>query len=274
MAWRDLLARVSISDVMQPCSVFVRSGDLVTKARAVMRSSGLRTLPVIDGGRLEGIITSRHVMRITSTRSNIPVAGLMFSPRLIATPAGDLAKLAKEMVGLGISNVPVVQSYGDKTVVGLVRFDGILKRLAGVMKPSLVVGELMTRKVVTCGPEDELPYVWDIMERTHYSGLPVARYNRRKHANEVIGVITRSDIIRSGATRLAEESTKGKGRFRNPPRVRSLMRTPAITATPEMPVSKAIDLMLGRGIGRLPVVEGGKLVGIISRSDVIKAACG
>ncbi len=263
--------RVSISDVMQPCSVFVNSRDLVTRARAVMRSSGFRTLPVIDGGGLEGIITARQVIRITSTRSNIPVAGVMFPPRLIATPADNLAKLAKDMVELEISNVPVVQSYSDKTVIGLVRLEGILKKIAGTMKTKPTVSDIMTRNVVTCERDNEISIVWGLMEQKRYSGLPVTRYDKQKHKLKVIGMVTRSDIIRSGTIRLAEESVKGG---RPSTKVGSLMRTPAITATLGMSAAEAIEVMLQRNVGRLPVVDEGNLVGIVSRSDIIRVACG
>jgi CBS domain-containing protein len=129
----------------------------------------------------------------------------------------------------------------------------------------------MTNKedVVTCGPEDEVSKVWDLMEKVHHSGLPVVKYDKRKRAVEVIGMLTRSDIIRSGAIRLAEESDKG--RFRSPPKVRALMRTPAITVSPETPLVDAVRLLLEKGIGRLPVVKDGSLVGIVSRADVFKA---
>ena len=271
MAFRDLLARVGISDIMRPCSIFIGSHDLATRARAVMRSSGIQTLPVIDGGRLEGILTTRQIMRITSTRSNIPVAGLMFPPRLIATPAGDLIELVRDMVKLGVSDVPVVQSYSDRTVVGLVRLDDILKKIASAMRSKPTVGEVMIREVVTCEQDDEVSRVWGLMEQTRYSGLPVARYDKQKGKLEVIGMVTRSDIIRSGAIRLAEESVKGG---RPSTEVRSLMRTPAITISPGAPLAEAIELMLKHNIGRLPVVEGGNLVGIVSRSDIIRVACG
>ncbi len=272
MVCRDMLARTSIREIMQPCSTFVSSRDLITRARALMRSRGLRSLSVVDGGRLEGILTSRDVMRVTSTRSNISVAGLMLPLQLIVTPADDLARLSRGMVNLGLSDVPVVQSHADRTVVGLVRLDDILRKIAGAMKPSLTVSDIMTREVVTCEADNEISSVWDVMEQTRCSGLPVTRHDRQKHRLEVIGMITRSNIIRSGMTRLEEESDKG--RFRSPPRVRLIMRTPAITAAPEMPVSEAIELMLKRNVGRLPVLARGELVGIVSRSDAIKAACG
>lgn len=271
MTCRDLLARVSVSDVMKPCSTFINSRDLITKARSIMRSTGIRTLPVIDGGRLEGIVTAREIMRVTSTRSNIPVVGVMSPYQLITTPSSDLATLANEMVGFEISDVPVVQSHSDRTVVGLVKLDDILSLISGKISSNLLVGDVMTKNVVTCEQDDEISRVWNIMEYNRYSGLPVVRYDKRKRAHEVIGMITRADLIRSGAIRLGEESEKG--RFRSQPRVKSLMRTPAIVATPKMSITKAIDLMIERNVGRLPVVDDGKLVGIISRSDIIRVAC-
>jgi len=272
MACRGMLARANIRDIMRPCSFFVNSRDFVTSARALMRESGLRSLPVIDGGRLVGILTSQDIMRISSTRSNIPVAGLMQPPQLIVTPADDLVRLSEEMVNRELSDVPVVQSYADRTVVGLVKSDDILKKIEGAIKTSLTVSDIMTRKVITCEADDEIPAVWETMEKTRCSGLPVTRCDKQKHRLEVIGMITRSDIIRSGVTRLEKESDKG--RFRSPPRVRSLMRTPAITATPEMQVSELVELMLKRNVGRLPILAKGELVGVVSRSDVIKAVCG
>lgn len=271
MVCRDALAGVSVSDVMRPCSVFISSRALVTRARAIMRSTGLRTVPVIDGGRLEGIITPREIMQITSTRSNIPVAGLMFPSRLIATPSTELAELARRMVGLEISDVPVVQSYSNRTVVGLVKLEDLLRRIAGKIPQKLLVGKVMTKRVVSCHADDEISRIWNLMENTPCSGIPVVRYETAKRVNKIIGVVTRSDILRSGTTRLSEESTKG--RFRASPRVKSLMRTPAIVASPRTPVAEAIDLMIKRNIGRLPVTDNDNLVGIISRSDIIKITC-
>jgi CBS domain-containing protein len=174
------------------------------------------------------------------------------------------------MIKLEVSSVPVVQSFADKTVVGFLKLDDILKRITKSLKPTVTVGAVMSTEVVTCSPEDEVSYVWSLMERTRCSGLPVTRYNKQKRRLEVIGVITRSDIVRSGTARLGEESYKG-GRLRSVPRVRGLMRTPAITATSNMPLSEAVELMVRRNVGRLPVVDQGNLVGILSRGDAIRA---
>ncbi len=272
MACRDLLTGVSVRDVMRPCPVFVNSQDLVTRARAVMRSSGLRALLVVDDGKLSGTLTEREIIKVTSTRSNIKISGLMLPPRLVATPSMGLTELAMQMVDIEIYNVPVVQSRSDNTVVGLVNLDDILRKIGSKMPRDKSVGSVMVKNVVTCEVDDEITKIWNIMKETNYSGLPVVRYDRRRRVNEVIGIVSRMDIIRSGATRLSEESDKG--RFRVPPKVGAIMRTPAIVVSPQSSLVEAIELMVGRDIGRLPVVEGGSLVGIISRSDIIEFACG
>jgi CBS domain-containing protein len=234
-----------------------------------MRDSGLRTLPVVKDGKLAGMINVKQIMRVTSTRSNITVAGLMMPSRLVSTPEESLDKIARDILSFEVSMAPVVRSISDQTIVGVVRLDDILHYIKKAPHSSkLTLAEIMSKKVVWCTPDDDISRVWKLMEETKYSGLPVTRYNKVRHITEVIGMITRSDIIRSGATRLGEESDKG--RFRHPSRVKQIMHTPPIVGTPNMPVAEAIELMLKHDIGRLPVVDNGALVGIVSRSDIVK----
>ena len=49
------------------------------------------------------------------------------------------------------------------------------------------------------------------------------------------------------------------------------MSTPPITVSPSDEIRKAMEIIVERNIGRLPVVENGRLVGIVSRDDIVKA---
>jgi len=267
---RDVLARKCVREVMKPCISFVSPRDLATRARSVMRSTGARTLPVVEDGRLVGLITARHLLQIKSTRSNIPVSGVMIPAALIATPEQSVLELCKRMLELDVSIAPVVRGAWDQTLVGVVGLEDVLSHLAGLPKlKELGVGEVMSKRVVTCGPDDPIPKVWGKMEETRLSGLPVTRYDRGKRITEVIGVVTRSDIVKSGYIRFGEEAERGRSRF--PPLVKAIMRTPAITVSPATPLADAIKLMVERNVGRLPVVERDNLVGILDREDIIKA---
>ena len=256
-------------EVMKPCISFVSPHDLATRARSVMRSTGLRTLPVVEGGRLVGLITARQLLQIKSTRSNIPVSGVMFPAALVATPEQSVLELCKRMLELDVSIAPVVRGAWDQTLVGVVGLEDVLSHLAGLPKlKELEVEEVMSKRVVVCGPDDPIPKVWSKMEETRLSGIPVTRYDRRRKVTEVIGMVTRSDIVRSGYIRFGEEAERGRSRL--PPAVRAIMRTPALTVSPTTPLADAIKLMIERNVGRLPVVERDNLVGILDREDVIR----
>ncbi|MEM2874723.1 MAG: CBS domain-containing protein [Candidatus Hadarchaeales archaeon] len=258
------LERVSVREVMVPCPAFLEPRDPVTRARAVMRDGGIRVAPVAVGGRLEGIVRARDVMRVTSTRSNIPISGVMLPPLPLITPADSVGRAVSEMVEEGLREAPVVQSHTDRTVVGMIRLDEVLRLTAGSAAGSVRVSEAMTADVISCSPEDEISRVWDLMERGGISGIPVVRKDGGKMA--VIGMVTVSDLIRSGAVRLSHESGKG----RSASRVKSVMRTPVVTVQPDTLLSRAAEIMAEKRIGRLPVVSGGNLVGILSVSDVLR----
>jgi len=94
----------------------IYADELATKARAVLRERGLRTLPVVDEiKRLLGVITRNDMMAITSSVSPIRVEGIMSTPRLIATPDMDARSVMRKMLHLDEWYVPVVKSSQNKT---------------------------------------------------------------------------------------------------------------------------------------------------------------
>lgn len=138
------------------------------------------------------------------------------------------------------------------------------------------VRDIMTRDVVTVGPEDSLKDVASILTALGVSGLPVCDVNRH-----VVGVISEADILykeldpreRSGGA-LAWVVDPAEGRTLRKARARKAgetMSTPAITISPHRSVAEAAHLMTRHGINRLPVVKGEKLVGIVTRADLVRA---
>lgn len=255
---------MKVRDVMNSRVVSVRDKDFATTARGLFRDYGYRSFPVVDEqNRLVGVITRGDILNITSSRSNIPVAGIMSPPVFFTYPDEDLMKVAEVMVKNNIGRMPVVKSSTDMTLIGVVSAHDILSKLVERIPKKKVVEEVMTREVVTCSPEDAITKVLDKMLETGYSGIPVVKNGR------VIGMVTRMDIIRSGHARISREDDKGK--VKHPPQVAKIMKTPVETVYPSTPVVEAAKKMIERNIGRLPVVEDGKLVGIVDREDLIRA---
>ncbi len=131
-----------------------------------------------------------------------------------------------------------------------------VKRIAAV--PPVEVGAIATRNPITVRPDDEIRVVAALLTSRRIKGVPVVDDSGR-----LVGIITQADIVRA----LAEGKTDA--------RVRDYMSSPVITIREDEDLLKAIRVMSERGIGRLVVVdEAGRLVGIVTRTDILKYIAG
>jgi CBS domain-containing protein len=114
------------------------------------------------------------------------------------------------------------------------------------------IGELMTRRVVTVGPDDRVRDALRAMIDHDLGSVVVADGGR------AVGMFTERDVTRHVLTDAALLDE----------RVGDLMSSPPITVQPGDQVVDVFELMNGKGIRRLPVVEGDVLVGIVTEGDL------
>ena len=120
----------------------------------------------------------------------------------------------------------------------------------------MTVGKIMTKNVIAARTEEYASQVLLQILAGQYSGMPVI-----DEENRVVGVISEFDLLRSIR----------KGDRLEDVRVKELMSTEPITTDVHASPSSVIDMMVQKNIIRLPVVENGKLIGVISRSDLLMA---
>ena len=136
------------------------------------------------------------------------------------------------------------------------------------------VQELMTTPALSIGPEASLKEVAKIFVANGISGLPVCDAQ-----NRVVGVVSEGDILykeydaqdveRRPLRWLRRRDTaaiKSKAQT-----VREAMTSPPITLGPWSSASEAAQLMSEYGVNRLPVVKHDVLVGIVTRTDLVRA---
>ena len=134
------------------------------------------------------------------------------------------------------------------------------------MAEKMRVRELMTVKVATLGRDDTLDIADGVMSMGRIRHLPVL------DDGQVVGVVTQRDLFRSA---LGAALAFGIGRPQELTRsleIRDVMSQPVVTVGPSALVQEAARTMAERKIGCLPVVEGGKLVGILTENDVMRYA--
>lgn len=143
------------------------------------------------------------------------------------------------------------------------------------------VREIMTPRVVAATPDQTALEAARIMADAGVSGLPVVA------GETVVGVLSIKDLLR-----LMDLSDKAHpaalvALLLHPatcaalaaPRagetaIAEIMTAPAVTIGPDTPRSEATALMIARGINRLPVVDGRRLCGIVTRGDVVRSCRG
>ena len=149
----------------------------------------------------------------------------------------------------------------------------------------LKVKDVMTSPVVSISPDMSVKEASVILAQRNISGLPVVE------KEQVVGIFSEADVLRSLKTmkkdlRLVYPSISSLGiafqeevtqreiieaynEIGKMP-VREVMSANVVTVSPDVAINEAIMSMVRRGINRLPVVEKSKLVGIITRGDVIR----
>jgi len=259
---------MKVADIMSRDPLYVEKTDFATRARQLIRDNHVRGLPVLDSeGRVIGIVTNQDMLKITSTRSNVTVAGFTVSVPLI-TEDMDMMEAARVMLQEKVTLLPVVDSPANRMLRGVVSLLDVFRNLDLSRVPDMPVDAIMSRDVITARPDDPISKVWDRMLEEDITGLPVVNESGRP-----IGVITRFDILKRGWARLGKEDmyrSKDTAKIR----VEKLMSTPLYSIKRDAPLKQAIEVMRKHDIGRISVVENDVLVGIVDRYDLIKAVLG
>jgi CBS domain-containing protein len=134
------------------------------------------------------------------------------------------------------------------------------------------VADAMSANVITVSPETPLKDAAGLLALHRISGLPGVE------DEQVVGVVSEADIVaRSTGTRESRGllgELFGSRRWEEEigaTQIREAMSSPAITIAPGRQVAEAARVMVGRRVNRLPVVDGSRLVGIVTRADLVRA---
>jgi CBS domain-containing protein len=125
------------------------------------------------------------------------------------------------------------------------------------------VRDLMRREVVTLEAPDTLDLAEGIMRLGRIRHLPVVSGDR------VVGVLSQRDLFRAAVSSLLQLRGDAEREWLATIPVQAVMTAPAFTVGPSVSLRAAVRLMIEKKIGCLPVVEDGRLVGLLSESDCL-----
>jgi len=187
--------------------------------------------------------------------ADVALAAVQMEKRVYVVARGreeiiDVADFLSPLGGGGHSQAAAVTLTGVTPPDVLADLES---RLEQSIQPLVSVSEIMTSPVMAISPERSVEDAYRLMIRYGHAALPVALNGK------IRGIITRKDLDKA--------KTHGLGSAL----VEEFMTEDPLTIIPGASVAEAHRLMVSRNIGRLPVTREGELLGIVTRTDILRA---
>jgi CBS domain-containing protein len=129
----------------------------------------------------------------------------------------------------------------------------------------MLVRDVMSAPAVTVAPRTSVKQGLRLLDRHHVTALPVVGSD-----GHLLGVVSEADLLHDAVRHddrtslIPHEHSHSAARS-----VEDVMSTLSMTVSPDSDLSDAVELMTGTAVKSLPVVERGRVVGVVSRSDVV-----
>ncbi len=257
----------------------------IISAIKTMTSYGFGRLPIADAGskRLIGFVTGvdvvdflgggiRHNL-LNKYEGNILAAinadiREIMSPRIIyIKEKASIEDALKLMHEKNVGGLPIVDD--DTKIRALVTEHDFTSLIAGV-NTGLSVKEFMSPNVVTVGSKTTIEKTTKIMVQSGgFRKLPVTQ------DSVLMGMVTASDIMRYlGSGEAFKKVVTGDIKELMCQPINNLAHRDLVSTETEADLGETAQIMIDRGVGALPVMDGGSLAGIITKRDFIKTLAG
>ena len=262
----DRSGALSNSDLLRERIEEARSEDIVALAdRAFVlhyRTEAVRELVVSIG------VAPNDVLRVLDDHA-MQRARLVV---LVCAPPRQLARhlqVVSALVRVLSTASTVTAALSAETpgqLLGLPQFAGL------ALPAQLTVRELMSERPRTVGPDVPLRSAVLEMLRAGVGGLPVV-----DEANRVIGMLSERELLRDLLSHYLPRA--GGANAPQPPAaarrtVRDIMTRQVLCVAPEQPLAEVASLMLNKDVERVPVVQDDRLVGFLTRGDIVRKLIG
>ena len=281
-----IIKNPDINQVMVKRSITVKPSTTLLDARDILFRHKIRRLVVLnEKEKPVGIITEKDIAKSIynlGTRSikSVKVVDFMSKNLITVTKDSAIYDCAKLMRRHRISSVIVINK--DGTLAGLVTKTDLVSVFLTQSTVPLKVASIMTKNVITADPGDSLLLIESLLINHRISRVVIQR-NRRP-----VGIITYRDFmpakiphwiaefadpkeLEEYRRRSVPEFSANQLNYLLPFKAVDIMAPNPITVDVDDDVGLAAMLMIRNNISGLPVARKGLLVGIITKSDIVKA---
>lgn len=255
--------RLTAKDVMQYGVISVEKTEPVYRAVSLLLERGISGLPVTSEGSLVGMISERDLLRVVHKNEYLPgQVGDYMSVHVVSFDVDDpLPTISERLSHSAFRRVPVL--LHKRTLAGIITRADLIRFYKNRLFPAVGTGpkrvllaeDVMRRGLLTLPPEAPLVDAMDLIARRHVTGIPVVDPQMK-----LLGIITEKDVLDYCLHPSPAEAT-----------VASRMTSTVVAFDRKADLNLVCECLITKDFHRVPIVDGGKLVGIISRSDILRS---
>lgn len=247
---------MNVRDLMTRNPVTITPRDGLRQAMELMQEHGVRHLPVVRDGALVGVLSDRDLLGATGWRvddawlASSVVADAMTEGPVAVSPDDSVVTASVELTCRGLGCLPVVD---DRELSGMLTDIDLLRALVETgVGADTKVAEVMTPDPRTVAPSDTLIDAEAILREVGARHLPVL------NGEQLVAILSDRDVQRARGRRADGDSP-----------VDAIATSPVATVGAEAKLQQAAELMVTRKVSGLPVLGNGRVVGIVTSTDVL-----
>jgi CBS domain-containing protein len=255
---------VKVKEIMTTKIISVDKDDSLKRVLDLMKKHDITKIPVLEDKKFFGLVTDNviayklgSIRKRTVTASRLHASSVTEKEVKTIFPEEDVRNILKSVGEPGPTMLPVVE---NGKLVGVVTKADLLP----MVKSKDPIYSIMKRKVYTVSLNDRVIHARRIMISENIARLPVLEEKK------LVGIISDIEIALAFAS-LKKSFSLGKQKHHlDELLVENAMRAPVVWTTPSVSIFNAAQLMLNNNIGALPILENEKLVGMVTRTDLLK----
>ncbi|MFB3766111.1 MAG: CBS domain-containing protein [Methanotrichaceae archaeon] len=274
-----------VKDYMSTPVYIIEKNEPVQRARNLMFKYGIGRLPVMDSGKLIGIVTKYDITNRLAQAApewrrrpidKIPIRVVMTENPVTIYQDASLPQAAELMMENGVSGLPVEKDGG---IIGVISSRDMIRYFAA-QDVKAKVGDLMCKDLLTVHRHHTITHVLDQMNVNGINRALVYEDNMTP-----VGIITRSSLAFSQMMGPKDElepktikmtrkdSAAGRKQYRYirqvPLVAEDIMTSPIITIGPEMKATDAARMLDEKRIMGVPVLEANNIAGYFSADEIV-----
>jgi CBS domain-containing protein len=255
---------MKVKEIMTTKTITVDKDDSLKLVLDLMEKHCITKIPVTEEKKFFGLVTDNviayklgSIRKRGITASRLHASSVTEKEVPVISPEEDVKNILKSVGEPGPTMLPVVEK---EKLVGVVTKADLLPLVTNKNQ----LHSIMQKKIHTVSLEDRVVHARRIMITNNVARLPVL------DEKKVVGIISDIEIALAFAS-LKKSFSLGRQKHRlDELLVKDVMRTPVVLSNPSMSIYDAAQLMLKQNVGALPLLENEKLVGMVTRTDLLK----